>query len=370
MSRKTQAAKAAVVAGAVAATTLFLGGTASAVPAAITKVGPALAGTDVALPMLVNGTGFSSSVKSVLWQSVSGGAGCASSAVVVVSPTVLYAVKPVEGCAAGLQKVSLHDDATPSGSTRIGAVFAGVASKTVTFVTPAGVSSAEATPSTGVAGTPVTFTGLSGLTSRGLSATLGGKAVGSVKYVSATSFTGLAPAGINNGPAALQVTSGGVTSSVKDAAFTFKPSIAVSPAFAPKDAPGQLLVTGLGLKPAAPATVVVTVCGVVAPQVAVSTSRPWTDTKLWVTAPSAAAIQTAQTALLAEGASAFGTDGGACAVKVTTDVNGATADQAYAAAVEDDPDTTEVDETAAEIPAQVNPSSVVTRNSTFTYAAF
>ncbi|MCW2606003.1 MAG: hypothetical protein JWO60_696 [Frankiales bacterium] len=366
MSRKTLTAKAVVVAGAVAATTLFAGGTANAATPVVTKVGPALAGTTVGLPMVVTGTGFSDDIKKVVWAATDGTLTCASTALVVVSSTTLYAVKPTSGCAAGLQRVELHDNTTPAASgTQLGTDFVGTSKTTVTFVTPAGVSSALAAPTTGVAGTPLTFTGLTGLVATGLSATLGGKPLASVKYVSASSFTAVAPGGINNGDAALQVTSGGVVSDLKAGIFSFKPTLTVAPAFAPKGTPGDILITGLGLKPASPATVAVTVCGVTATPVTPTTAKPYTDTKLWVTAPSAAAIQTAQ-----GGSSAFATDGGACTVKVVVDVNGATADVAGSAAVVDDPATTSVDETAAAVPAQVNPTSVVTKTSTFTYTAY
>lgn len=363
MSRKTNTLKTLVVVGAVAGAALGISPAQAATPV-VTKVGPPLAGTTVALPMAISGTGFSSDIKSVVWQNASEYT-CLSSAVVVVSSTLLYAVKDTD-CTAGLQKVELHSVPTPTDATTIlGSEFAPAASKTVTFVTPADLTAAVATPNTGVAGTKITFTGLANLVASGLSATLGGKPIGSVRYVSASSFTGVAPAGINFGDAPLQVKSGGVLSAVQPGEFSYKPTLSIAPAFAPKDTPGQILITGLGLKPAAPATVEVTVCGVVATQVPVTTAKPHTDTKYWVTAPTAQAIEDAATAALANGVvSTFNEDGGTCVVKVKVDVNGATAD---VAAVADDPATTTVDETA---PAQENPTSVVTKTSTFTYAAY
>lgn len=366
MSRKTRAAQAVLVAGAVAATSLFTGGSASAATPTVTKVGPVKAATTTESVIAVTGTNFSSDITGVkFYERSATTTTCVATSVVVVSATLLYAKKPAEvansvACAAGQQKVELLNGTTSLVTHNPGTTTTDAA-KTVTFAVPqavTGISPAAGLVSGGQEVT-VTVNASPGLpaTSTEIKATLGGKPLAAITRLTATTFKGKTPAGAQPGAASLVVTTSGVPSA-PFAGYSYKQSLKAAPAFAPVGTPGQIMLTGVGLKPASPATVAVTVCGVTAVPVTPTTAKPYTDTKLWVTAPAAADIQTAQ------GSGTFATDGGACVVKVTTDVNGATAD---VAGVADDPNTANVDEFVA---AQVNPVSVITSGSTFTYTAF
>lgn len=314
MSRKTLAAKAVVVAGAVAATTLFVGN-ASAEVVTVTKAAPGKVALGVSTPVAIAGTGFTSAIAKVQFGA---DPDCVTNGVVITSPTLLWTNSATHAdCVAGAQTIKL----LKSDDSVVATLASTVASKTVTFVAPAGVSAAAVDHSTGVAGTRLTFTGLTGLAAPALSATLGGKALGSVKWVSASSFTGVVPAGLPAGDAPLVVTSGGVVSEEKAGLFTSKLAIKVSPnVFQAGTTAPAVKIEGTGLKPSSTAAVTVTVCGVPATVASAAGGtgaqavKAPTANALYVTAPSftAAAAGTTDGKVDATG-------GGVCIVRVTVD---------------------------------------------------
>lgn len=360
MLTKTTAASAVAVA--VVATSLFAG-TASAAGVTATKAAPGKAALGVATPVAIAGTGFSNAVAKVQFGA---DADCVSSGPVITSATLLWVTSPTHAdCVAGAQTVKLlkSDDTvlatlTPTAN----------GSNTVTFVAPAGVSSAAVDKSSGVAGTKVTFTGLTGLVASGLSATLGGKPVGAVKFLSATSFSGVVPAGLAPGDAPLQVRNAGVLSAEKTGLFTSKLAVKVTPNLFTAGATAPYVkVEGVGFKPVGTAKQYVSFCGVQAPvltaAVAGTQVKAPTDTALWVQAPTFALASAGTVDGKVSGTS--GADGGLCAVKVTVDPLGTDtlATTTTALAVTEG-------EAVANTPDTDDYSSVMTATSGFVYAAF
>ena len=343
MSRKTHAAKALALAATLAGSVLGLAGSAQAADPAITAVGPAKASTTAAATMTIKGTGFTSAIQSIVFneKSVTTSLYTCKATPIVVSASLMYVTKPASGCANGVQKVEMHNVAAPTAATSlVGTAFnPTLATATTTFATPTTIASVSPTAGSVFGGTVVTVTVGSTVSTPALTATLGGKPLASIKVTGATTFTGIVPAGTSAATADLVVTTNGVPSAA-NTSFSYKQALKVSPAFAPLATPGEIVITGVGLKPSG-GTVAVTVCGAAATPVAVSTTKPYTDVKMYVTAPTAAAV-------VAAGKTGFATSGGACDVKVTIDANGATADAV----------------------GQVNPASVLTAGSTFTYAAY
>lgn len=322
MSRKTTAAKAIFVATALGASALGMS-PALAAGETVTSVGPAVVATNQAATIVIKGTNFGSNVETVQFGT------CTAVTPIVVDATTMYATKAAACATAGKQTVTL--DLTTGSNVVFNPTDA---KKTVTFVAPVAGTVNFNGKTTGVAGSPLNVTGLTGLAATGVSATLGGKPVASFKLKTG-GFTGKVPAGVVPGAADLVVRSGGVDSAAFTG-FTVKQAIKVTPASAPVGTPGEITITGAGLKPASPATVAVTVCGVAATPVAPTVKKPYTDGRLTVTVPGA----TSTLGLTAA-------DGGACNVVVTTDINGS----------------------ATDAEGQVNLVSVRTAGSTFTYAA-
>ncbi len=340
MSRKNTA-KALVLAGALTGSVVGLGGPAHAVDPVITSAGPAKVSTTADATITIKGTDFTPNAKSVVFypKTASATYTCQGTPI-VVSSTLMYVTKPASGCADGVQKVELHNVASPSADTsRIGQAFnPTLVSSTTTFATPTTVSGISPTTGSSFGGTTVTVTLASTTSSSPITATLGGRPLSSIKVLSATTFSGVTPAGTAPGAADLVVTTNGVPTAAF-AGFSYKQALKVTPAAAPVANPAEIVLTGVGLKPSSPATVDVTVCGASATKITNNTLKAYTDTKLYVTAPTAAAINSARSI------SDFQTTGGACDVKVSVDLDGSGSTHAPV-------------------------SSVLTAGSTFTYAAY
>ncbi len=330
MSRKTNTIKALVLASAVAGSVIGVSGSASAAGMTVSKIGPLKAALEVAAPVTITGTNFDATLKKVQFGA---DADCAEPAVVLNATTAYTTVPDHADCVAGLQTVKLLTSADVTLAT-----FTGTATTGITFVAPVDTSTMTFTGTKGIAGTKFKITSAAFPT--GATATLGGKPLTLGVYGSGGYATAV-PAGLAPGQHPVVVTSETVKSLPSTSTFEVLQAIRTAPVSAPLATPGELVITGLGLKPAAPATVSVTVCGADGTLPAATALKPQTDAKIYVTAPTAAAVETA-------GRADFATTGGACDVKVTTDVNGATADGV----------------------GQVNPVSVLTAGSTFTYTAY
>jgi len=333
MSRKSQTAKAVVLAGAVAASAMLTGSASAATPT-VTKAGPAKAATNVAQTIAITGKDFDATIKAVVFD---GTADCTASSIVLVSATLLYATTPTSGCANGVQKIELHNDATPAATTQIGTDFApSNNANTVTFVAPVkatgvknGTGAASATnKGDGLAagGTVVNVLheAVSPVTTP-IKATIGGKTV-PVKRVDDTHFTTTVPAG-TPGDADVVLTANGVSGAAY-AGFTYKQGLKVTPNFGLASGTTEVKVTGVGFKPTpAAATFKVEVCGDDRTSAVLTSpaAKVRTDKQFFVLLPSDTA--------------------GACDVVVTTDLDGSGSDHAEVA-------------------------SVVTKDSTFTYTAY
>lgn len=297
MSKKLTAAKAAVLAGAVVASTLSVTA-AHAADATFTKVAPnAPVKNGVAQLVTITGTGLTSAVKRVEFSTGSADP-CVGTDLVVVSATKATVKLPTTGCTAGAQTVRAWS------ALEAGTKLAEVVTK-LTLVDPVGTADAVVSPASGVAGTAITVTGLVGLPATGFTAWLGGKPVTGLKRVSATSFTGKAGAGVKPSRASLVVKTGAIESAAKANAFTFLPVIKVTPSVWVKGATAPVLKIENFAVVSSASVVKVTVCGVTATK---SATKASTATVLYYDAPSWDAIGKP--------------DGTACVVKVSADVLG------------------------------------------------
>lgn len=351
MSRST-AVKATLAAAALVGAGLAAAPAHATATPTVTKVGPSKTALAVAAPVTIKGTNFDSTIAKVQFGSA---AACASTTFVVTSSTSLVVTAPTDSsCTAGFKDVTLLDS---SGASLASLTATADGKNTVKFVAPVVTSGASFTTSTGVAGSTIAVTGLTNLPLSGVAATLGGKPISGLKQVGTGGFTGKVPA-LAPGDYPVVVKADGVSSAASTAVYTVLSTIKVSPNIYLKSATAapEIKITGLGFKPALTTgtntTPTVTVCGVAA-TVSTDAKKAYTDSTLYATVPSFTA---------AAGGSSDGkvdaTDGGACIVKVTVDVNGSVADV--------------VADSSATPPvlAQVNAASVVTGSAGFVYAAY
>lgn len=322
MSRKTTTLKAVVVAAAVAGAAFGIAPAqaADSTGMTITKVGPGKIAVGVATPVSVAGKGFNSTITKIQFTSA---AACASTNVVVASATLLYVTSPTDAsCVAGLvTSLTLF-----AGADKLNASWTGTDKTSITWVTPVDVSGTlVSAPSTGIAGTEITITGLASVpTDKAVTATLGGKALQGVKALSASSIKGKVPAGLAPGVADLVVTANGVSSAAKASGFTSALTAKVSPNIFVKGATAPVLkVEGLGFKPNAASLVSATVCGVTAAIASApggtgaSAVKAATNTALYLTAPTFAAASAGSS-----GGRVDSTNGGVCVVEVLVDTDG------------------------------------------------